>query len=193
MFRSPQTTIATAAAVVLAGIAALAAQTVQPSQGTGPNLTPDQILEYHAKDEKGGTPAAGRAHYEKLCASCHVFGAIGTQVGPDLTALASRFRKADILDAILYPSKTISDQYQSEMVELADGKIVTGVPVRESAAVLVLRTAEAPDKPVTVPKGKIKERATSVVSLMPEGLLNGLSQQEIADLLAFMLAPAPAQ
>jgi len=57
----------------------------------------------------------------------------------------------------------------------------------------VLRTAEAPEKPVSIPKGKIKERMTSPISLMPDGLLSGLTQQEIADLLAFLLAPAPAK
>ena len=182
------------ACALVAGCLGLGAQAGQhpPGHGGG-NLSADEIMARHAKDEKGGSAPAGRAAYEKLCASCHVFGPIGTQVGPDLTTIASRFRRADTLEAILYPSKVISDQYQSEMLELKDGRIVTGVLVRESAAMVVLRTAEAPEKPVSVPKGQIKERGVSPVSLMPEGLLAGLSHDEIANLLAFLHAPPPAK
>lgn len=192
MRRATQKMMLGAAGVLLAGLV-VAAQEPAPSKGTGPTLTNEEILAYQSKDDVKGDAAAGRPHYVKLCANCHVFGGIGLQVGPDLSTLASRFKKADVLDSILYPSKVISDQYQSEMVELADGTVISGVPVRESAAVLVLRTAEAPEKPVSVPKGKIKERAISPVSLMPDGLVNTLTQQQIADLLAFLLAPAPAK
>jgi putative heme-binding domain-containing protein len=172
--------------------AAVAAQGAQGS-AAGQKMTPEQILEYHAKDEKGGTPDAGRAIFEKQCAICHRFGGIGKDVGPDLTTIASRFKKSDVLDSILWPSKVISDQYQAEMFELKDGKIVTGVIVRETAAAVLVRTAETPDKPVAIPKGQIANREPSTVSLMPEGLLEGLSQDEVANLLAFVMAPPPAK
>jgi putative heme-binding domain-containing protein len=186
--------IRTSAALTLAGlcVAGFASGMAHP-QTPAPKMTPEQIRDYHAKDEKGGNAEAGRALYEKQCATCHRFGAIGKDVGPDLTTIASRFKKADVLDSILWPSKVISDQYQAEMFELNDGKIVTGVIVRETAAAVQVRTAENPDKPVAVPKGQIKNRAASTVSLMPEGLIDGMTQQQVADLLAFTLAPAPAK
>lgn len=165
----------------------------QPAGATGQQMTPEQILEHHTKDEKGGNAEAGRAIYEKQCAACHRFGGIGKDVGPDLTTITSRFKKKDILEAILWPSKVISDQYQAEMFELNDGSVVTGMIVRESAAAVLVRTGDNPDKPVAVPKGKIATRATSTVSLMPEGLLEGFSHEQIADLLAFMQAPPPAK
>lgn len=154
-------------------------------------ISPEEILAYHTKDEKGGSAEAGRPLYEKLCAGCHRFGAIGKDVGPDLSTITSRFKKQDILDSILWPSKVISDQYQAEMIELTDGKIVTGVLVRETAAAVLVRTGENPDKPVAVPKGQIASRAPSPISLMPERLLSGLSHADIANLLAFLMAPAP--
>ena len=143
------------------------------------------------KDEKGGSAADGRPLYEQRCAACHRFGGIGRDVGPDLTTITSRFKKADILDSILWPSKVVSDQYQAEMFEMKDGKIVTGLIVRESAAAILVRTADAPDKPAVVTKAEIANRAPSVASLMPEGLHEGLSQKQLADLLAFVMAPPP--
>jgi putative heme-binding domain-containing protein len=188
-------------AVVLSLVGVLAAGTTrpgaqdgaQPAGAPGQQMTPEQILEHHTKDEKGGNAEAGRAIYEKQCAACHRFGGIGKDVGPDLTTITSRFKKKDILEAILWPSKVISDQYQAEMFELSDGSVVTGMIVRESAAAVLVRTGDNPDKPVAVPKGKIATRATSTVSLMPQGLLEGFSHEQIADLLAFMQAPPPAK
>ena len=156
-----------------------------------PQVSREQILETHMKDEKSGSAEAGRAVYEKQCAGCHRFGAIGKDVGPDLTTLTSRFKRRDILEAILWPSKIISDQYQSELLELTDGTIVAGVLVRENATALLVRTGENPDKPVVVTKARIATRAPSTVSLMPEGLIEALSREDIANLLAFVSAPAP--
>src|SRR5262245_36770123 len=151
----------------------------------GQKLTPEQILEAQTKDEKAGSPAAGRPIFEKVCAACHRFGEIGTDVGPDLTTITSRFKRRDVLESILWPSKVISDQYKSEMFELKDGSIVSGVIVRENASSVFVRTAANPEKPVAVPKAQIANRAESVVSLMPPGLIEGYSQEEIANLLAF--------
>ena len=151
----------------------------------------DAVLEAHVKDEKGGSAANGRPLYEKLCAGCHRFGAIGKDVGPDLTTITSRFKKRDILEAILFPSKVISDQYQAEMIELTDGKLITGVLVRESATAILVRTGDNPDKPVAVQKALIANRAPSTVSLMPEGLIDTLTHAEVEDLMTFVMAPAP--
>ncbi len=160
----------------------------------GQKLTPEEIFEFQNKQEAGGSADAGRVLYEKSCAVCHRFGeAIGRDVGPDLTTIASRFKKRDVLEAILWPSKTISEQYQSEMFELNDGKIVTGVIVRENAANVFVRTAESPERPVAVPKAQIANRAASSVSLMPEGLLDGYTQDDITNLLAFVMSPPPAK
>jgi putative heme-binding domain-containing protein len=191
MFSLSRPLIVLATCGLFAGSAVMAQS--QAKKGVGATMTPEQILEHHAKDDKAGTPELGRAPYDEKCAACHIFGGIGKEVGPDLTTIASRFKRRDILDAILFPSKVISDQYQAEMIELKDGTVVTGVLVRESAAVVLLRTGENPDKPVSIPKGQIVDRAVSPVSLMPAGLLDDMTHEEIDHLLAFMLAPPPAK
>ena len=162
--------------------------------GAAQTQKPEEIFEYQNAHESAGTAEAGRAHFEKMCAACHRFGdAIGRDVGPDLTTIASRFKRRDVLEAILWPSKVISEQYKSEMLEMKDGKVLAGVVVRENAASLFLKTADNPDRQVQVAKADIASRAESPVSLMPEGLLLGHSADEIANLLAFVMAPPPAK
>jgi len=133
-------------------------------------------------------PAEGQPVFEKLCATCHRFGELGNDVGPDLTTLNSRFKKKDILESILWPSRIISDQYESYMIETTDGAIVTGAIVMEDDRRIVLRTAQNPDRPVQVPKAQIKTQQKSTASLMPEELLTGLSHKEINGLIAFLQA-----
>jgi putative heme-binding domain-containing protein len=135
-------------------------------------------------------PAEGQPLFEKLCASCHRFGELGNDVGPDLTTLNSRFKKKDILESILWPSKIISDQYEAFMIETTGGDIITGAVVMEDDRRIVLRTAQQPDRPVQVPKSQIKTQQKSTVSLMPEELLTGLSHKEINVLIAFLQAGA---
>lgn len=164
------------------------------SQAVVSKLSPEEIVEFQMKQEQAGSPEAGRPLYEKVCAGCHRFGeAIGKDVGPDLTTIASRFKKRDVLESILWPSKVISDQYKSEMFEMKDGNILSGVIVRENAATVFLRTAESAERPVPVPKAQIANRGESTVSLMPAGLLDGYSQTEISNLLGFVLAPPPVK
>ena len=160
----------------------------------GAKPTAEEIFEFENKQEQAGSPEAGRPIFEKICATCHRFGeAIGKDVGPDLTTLASRFKKRDVLESILWPSRVISDQYKSEMFEMKDGKVVSGVIVRENANNVFVRTPDNPDRPVAVPKAEVANRAESTVSLMPAGLLDGYNQTDISNLLAFVLAPPPAK
>jgi putative heme-binding domain-containing protein len=184
-------TVLACAGIGLVVATAAATGTGAAAEHGAPQVNRDEILAAQTKDEKGGAADAGRPLFEERCAACHRFGGIGKDVGPDLTTITSRFKKKDLLDSILWPSKVISDQYQAEMFELADGKIVSGLIVRESAAAILVRTADAPDKPVAVPKAQIANRAPSTVSLMPEGLVDTLTPKQIADLLAFTMAPPP--
>jgi putative heme-binding domain-containing protein len=181
------------AAVIWTGSVLVPGWTNEGGAG-GQKQTPEETFAYHTKQEGGGSAEAGRPIFEKVCAACHRFGeALGRDVGPDLTTITSRFKKRDVLEAILWPSKVISDQYKAEMFELKDGSVVTGVIVRENAINVFVRTAENPDKPVAIAKGNITNRGESAVSLMPAGLLDAYSPDEIANLLAFMMAPPPSK
>jgi putative heme-binding domain-containing protein len=156
-------------------------------------LSKEEILEYQLFVPVGErpNPAAGHVLYEKACGKCHRFGGIGTDFGPDLTTIASRFKKKDILESTLWPSKTISDQYPSTIIELKSGEIVNGLVSRETAQAIQVRTADSTDRPITIPKTQIKEQRQSSISTMPEGLLDEFNQVEIASLLAFLMGPPP--
>jgi putative heme-binding domain-containing protein len=156
-------------------------------------LSRDEILEYQlfVPFRIRETTKAGQEIYQQACAKCHRFGSVGTDFGPDLTTITSRFKKKDILEATLWPSKTISDQYPGTIIELKTGEIVNGLVGRDTPQGVQLRTADAPDRPITIPKAQIQEQRQSQISLMPEGLLDEFNQEEIANLLSFLLAPAP--
>jgi putative heme-binding domain-containing protein len=130
----------------------------------------------------------GKALFAKVCAGCHIFGEIGASIGPDLTTLSSRFKKRDILDSILWPSKTVSDQYQVTLVELADGSIQAGLIFREDRNYLYIKNADHLERPLAIKLTDIKDRAVSTVSMMPEGLLNELTLQQVDSLVAYLLA-----
>jgi putative heme-binding domain-containing protein len=133
-------------------------------------------------------PERGAELFEKECASCHRFGGSGNDFGPDLTTLRRRFKKKDVLESILWPSKAISDQYESTIVETKDGDIINGLLVKEDAQKLLLKTAEV-QRPIEVPKSRVRARRKSKISIMPEGMLDGYDQGAIASLIAYLQAP----
>ena len=151
----------------------------------------EQILEQQLKPlAKPASVPAGRTLYDVLCAMCHRFGSIGQDAGPDLTTVTSRFGRKEILESILWPSRTISDQYESELFETVGGKVHHGLIVRETATALQIRTVDSP-KPIVLAIADIQSRRKSPQSFMPEGLIEGLTQADIANLLAFLFAGPP--
>jgi putative heme-binding domain-containing protein len=116
------------------------------------------------------------------CLDCHKFGDKGAGLGPELTTVNSRFRPTEIIESIVLPSKVISDQYRSVTLATQDGKIYGGMPVVSDGPNFVLLLSDGTK--VTIPKAEIEEQKASTTSVMPDNLLNPLSYQEIADLLA---------
>ncbi len=120
------------------------------------------------------------------CAQCHRFGNAGGAVGPELTAIASRFGHRDILESILLPSKVISEQYQNMAIIKKDGDDVTGRIVDEDDKRIVVVTDPLKQTKVEIPKSEIEKRVASKISPMPEGLVNNLTKDEIFDLIAYL-------
>ena len=131
----------------------------------------------------------GRRLYGAVaCASCHRFGVEGGGVGPDLTAVAGRFSVRDLLESIVEPSKVISDQYAAVSIATKDGQIVTGrVGNLFGDSLSVIEDMFDPGRTTNVRRADIEEMKPSDVSLMPVGLLNSLTEEEIQDLVAFLL------
>lgn len=123
------------------------------------------------------------------CAVCHRFGNEGGGVGPDLTAVAGRFNVRDLLEAIVEPSKVISDQYGAVSIAKKDGRVVTGrVGNLSGNSLNVIEDMFDPGRSTNVRREDIEEIQPSKVSPMPAGLLNSLTEDEILDLVAYLLA-----
>jgi putative heme-binding domain-containing protein len=129
------------------------------------------------------------------CVSCHKIGEQGIVFGPDLTALAPEKQTiAHILRSIIEPSAVIDEKFRSHAFVLSSGEVITGMIVEESADQLkVLVDPLAKAAPVVVKKASIIARELSESSIMPQGLVSKLTQEEILDLLAFIYARGDAK
>jgi putative membrane-bound dehydrogenase-like protein len=151
----------------------------------------DELKDFLEKDPAGvkGDAAKGRVVFEKAqCLKCHKYGKDGEGIGPDLTTLSKRFKRVDVLDSIIYPSKVISDQYRSTTIETKKGQQFTGLVAPMNGMLVVLLTDGTK---VTLKEDDVAERYASLVSVMPEKLLDPLTKQEIADLFAFLESDPP--
>jgi putative heme-binding domain-containing protein len=142
---------------------------------------------------KGRNFAQGQdAVYASQCLMCHRVGEEGGSVGPDLTAIASRFSPRDILESIIDPSKVVSEQYANSEIVLKDGKTVIGRVVSDDDGKLLVRPSMLTPDMQEVAKADIKTREFSKISPMPPGLLNMLTKDEILDLVAYFAAAGHA-
>jgi len=133
-----------------------------------------------------GDPRRGAMVFEKgQCVKCHRFDKRGEGIGPDLTTVAQRFQKKEIVESVLFPSQVISDQYASRTVTTKGGKAYSGIVAVQANALVVL---QANGEKATIPKNDVDEVAPNSKSAMPEGLFNNLTLEEIADLFAYMYA-----
>ncbi|RPE12418.1 heme-binding protein [Chitinophaga lutea] len=122
-----------------------------------------------------------------LCASCHIMKGEGGTAGPDLTQLGSRFSSKDILEAIIEPSKTISDQYGATVFTMKDGSTVTGRLVSEDKEKYVIsQNPFSPQMQRDLPKKEVAGTKASQVSVMLPGLINRLNPDELRDLMAYL-------
>ena len=122
------------------------------------------------------------------CLECHRFAGEGGGTGPGLTGAGSRFNPRDMLEALLEPSVTISDQYQETEVQTRDERVIVGIVERETDELLVLRTVAPREESVEIDKQEIAMRRLHPLSRMPAGLLDTLTLEEILDLLAYSLS-----
>jgi len=130
-----------------------------------------------------GDAAKGRATFENNCSRCHALGGVGFTVGPDLSALGLR-TTPELLESILDPTATIEPRFVSYQIETEDERSLSGIVTAENNAQLTLLQPGGKAEVVAL-KDIIDLRASSL-SLMPEGLEQGQTPQDLADLLAFI-------
>ena len=135
-----------------------------------------------AGDASQSNPKHGRGIFQKNCASCHSLFGEGRQVGPDLTG-AQRTDLDYVLINVMDPSALVGHAYRVTIVELKDGRVINGIVKAEDKNTLTLQTAT--DR-IVVATQDIEERQQQSVSMMPEGLLNRLSIQDVRDLVSYL-------
>jgi putative heme-binding domain-containing protein len=122
---------------------------------------------------------------ETQCLKCHMVRGTGGQIGPDLSMIGKKGSVENLFESILYPSRAIADQSVSWKIDTIDGLSLTGLIVQENESNLTLRDANGKDYPI--PVKDIEKRTKSLVSLMPEDLIATLSEDELVDLVAYLM------
>ena len=136
---------------------------------------------------KGRNFANGKKVFgQAQCIACHRYGDQGGAIGPDLTAVATRFKRQDILEASTEPSKVLSEQYANTVIAASDGRVVIGRIAEETSDRVVIKPNPLEPETVSIDKADIESRKLSNISPMPAGLLNTFSEREILDLLAYL-------
>ncbi|MFO0981587.1 MAG: neutral/alkaline non-lysosomal ceramidase N-terminal domain-containing protein [Planctomycetota bacterium] len=130
-----------------------------------------------------GDPVRGAQVFEKLCASCHELCGRGHAVGPDLRALSDKSKPALLL-AILDPNAAVDNRYVSYLVETRDGRSLTGIVAAETANSITL--VQGGGLATTLLRADLQSMASSPRSLMPDGLEQGTTAAELADVIAFV-------
>lgn len=158
--------------------------------GPGKDYSLDELIELSKTSMKGRDFKNGQKMYAAArCVVCHRFGGDGGATGPDLTQAAGRFNFKDVAEAIIDPSKVVSDQYKTTQVETKSGKAYTGRVVSlTNDSITLLIDPEDSTKLVTVAKDDIESQQLSPVSLMPKDLLKQLNEKEVLDLMAYLLS-----
>ncbi len=153
----------------------------------------DQLVSYLESDNgKLGNSVLGRDVFASAkCADCHRFDNNGGGVGPDLSGIARRFTRREIIESILYPSHVVSDQYSSKKVLTLSGKAFVGM-ISESAKGMV-SIRDSNNNVTHLAERDVDQILPISSSVMPSGLLDELTQTEISDLMAYLGVISPIE
>ena len=135
---------------------------------------------------KSADRSNGRRLFAATCANCHQLFGVGEKVGPDITG-SNRANLDYILENIVDPSAVLGKDYRMTVLELDDGRVVSGLIQRETDSAITMRTL---NDSLVVPKSSVEDRQLSELSMMPEGLLDQLQEQERIDLIAYLGSPS---
>lgn len=131
-----------------------------------------------------GDAAAGSEVFDRVCATCHVAEGRGNEFGPGLSDIGAKLSRAALYTSILEPSAGISFNYAGETLRLADGTEVTGIVGSETESELVLRLPGGISS--RYERARVTGRTRLDVSLMPDGLEQALTEQELIDVVEYM-------
>jgi len=140
-----------------------------------------------------GNASPGRVVFNKVCAQCHTLFDTGGKVGPDITG-ANRSDLNYLLETIVDPNAVIPNEYRASEIETKDGRSITGIIKMQSDKTVMVQTA---NELVTLSRDDVASIRQSELSMMPEGLLAPLADQEVRDLIYYLTrsgqVPLPVQ
>jgi putative heme-binding domain-containing protein len=143
----------------------------------------DELL----KELKDGDVRRGQAIFNSqkaACFSCHTVGYLGGKVGPDLTSIGQARTERDLLESVIYPSASFVRSYEPYVITTKADETYSGVLKKDATDEVVLATG--PDAQMRIARAEITEMRPGTVSVMPAGLEQQLTKQELADLVAFL-------
>ncbi len=150
----------------------------------GSVIRPEQILALKGDAGRGKELFFQSAGLQ--CVSCHRVGDAGKPLGPELTQIAKKYTREQLLESILEPSKTVAPEFVPQLVETTEGLIHTGLLVEKTTDHVVLKDAK--NETIRVPAGKVSRLVPQAKSLMPELMLRDLTAEQAADLLEYLVS-----
>lgn len=165
---------------------------IQKAWGAFREASPDKQAEiekyrkiYRAGGSTPGEASRGRAVYAKTCQQCHMLFDVGGKVGPDLTGSA-RSDLNYILENMVDPNAVIPNDYRTSTIETKDDRVLTGIVKQQDEKSITVATA---NETIVIPRNEIASMHLSEISMMPEGLLTPLTEQEVRDLIYYLGRP----
>lgn len=159
---------------------------ITPPKGPGQNYTVDSAME-HMRFKNASYDKGRSLFFAISCGACHRFNGLGGDIGPDLTSIPNKFDTRYVLEAIIDPSKDISDQYGMFEVALKNGETKTGLYVQNGNDVSIY-PPDHTEAPTNVTLKEVKSVKQLPVSQMPPGLINYLNPEELRDLMAYLMS-----
>jgi putative heme-binding domain-containing protein len=135
--------------------------------------------------EPAGDASRGRAVFTRVCSQCHTLFGEGGKVGPDITG-SNRGDLDYILQNIVDPNAVIPNDYRTSNLETKDERVITGIVTKQDENAITIMTA---NETVIVPRGDVQSLQQGEISMMPEGLIQALTNAEVRDLVAYLKAP----
>lgn len=165
-----------------------------PPKGPGRNWTVDAAVSaVNASGSKPDFDSGRNLFHATACSACHLFAGEGGAIGPDLSSVRNKFSVHDLVESIVEPSKVISDQYGSSIVNTKSGQALQGRVISRmgddnQVDRYEVYSADPEAKPVVVKASDVRSVKESPVSQMPPGLMNSLNPSEVKDLVAYLLS-----
>jgi putative membrane-bound dehydrogenase-like protein len=145
----------------------------------------DKIFSVNSIAKLTGDAVAGKTIFKNNCSTCHRVELTGNMIGPELTNIGKKFDKISLLDVIVNPSAAIVFGYEPWLVNTVEGESVFGFLVSENKQSIVIKDISGVQH--VIPQNKISSKKKQQKSLMPEPITTGITEQNLADIAAFLL------